>query len=87
MRVPHRNLQVNNESVEFMTRVKFSKLVDNLVAESRVSYMDAVLHLCEKYLIEPEDAKKYVSKVIKGKIEVEAMNLNYLKGNNESSLF
>ena len=49
--------------------------------------MDAVLHLCEKYLIEPEDAKKYVSKVIKGKIEVEAMNLNYLKGNNESTLF
>jgi hypothetical protein len=39
--------------------------------------MDAIIHLCDKHNIEVEDCKKYVSKVIKEKIEVEAMNLNY----------
>lgn len=66
-----------DDSVEFMTKVKFSKLIESTVREHQMSHMDAIIHLCEKHNIEVEDCKKYVSKVIKEKIEVEAMNLNY----------
>ena len=72
----------NSEDIEFMTRAKFSKLVEQTVREYQMSHMDAVIHLCEQYQIELEDCKKFVSKVIKEKLEVEAMNLNFIeKGN------
>ena len=65
------------DEVEFMTKVKFSKLIESTVRSHQISHMDAIIYLCEKHNIEVEDCKKYVSKVIKEKIEVEAMNLNY----------
>ena len=65
-------------TVEFMTKVKLSKLVETVVRQDRLSHMEAILHLCEKYGIEPEDCKKYVSNVIKDKLEAEAMNLHYM---------
>jgi hypothetical protein len=67
-----------NDSVEFMTKAKFSKLVEAVVRQDRLSHMEAILYLCEKYGIEPEDCKKYVSNVIKDKLEAEAMNLHYM---------
>ena len=36
--------------------------------------MEAILHLCEKNDIEPEDVKKFISPIIKDKVEAEAMN-------------
>ena len=41
-------------------------------------YMEAILHLCDQNDIEPEDVSKFISPVIKGKVEAEAMNLNFL---------
>ena len=67
-----------NDSVEFMTKAKFSKLVEAVVRQDRLSHMEAILYLCEKYGIEPQDCKKYVSNVIKDKLEAEAMNLHYI---------
>jgi hypothetical protein len=67
-----------NDSVDFMTKAKFSKLVEAHVRQDRLSHMEAILVLCEKYGIEPQDCKKYVSSVIKDKLEAEAMNLHYL---------
>ena len=51
--------------------------------------MDAVLHLCEENDIEPEDVKKFISPIIRDKIEAEAMNLNFLPKQNsiDSALF
>ena len=48
----------------------------------KLGYMDAVLHLCEKNDLEPEDMKKFVSPIIKDKIEAEAMALNFLPKQN-----
>ena len=72
-----------NSDVEFMTKPKFSKLVEAVVRQDRLFHMEAILYLCEKYEIEPEDCKKYVSNVIKDKLEAEAMNLNYIPKGNE----
>jgi hypothetical protein len=67
---------------QFLTKSKFAKLVEVKVREHRYSYMDAVIDICEDIELDLEDIRKYVSGSIKEKIEVEAMNLNYLpKGN------
>ena len=71
------------EEVEFMTKTKFSKMIESTVREFRMSHMDAIIHLCEKHNIEVEDCRKYVSNVIKEKLEVEAMNLNFFPKSNE----
>ena len=73
---------------EFLTKSKFTKLVEDTVNELRLSYMDAILYLCEKNSLEPEDMKKFVSPIIKDKLEAEAMQLNFLpKGNTLDSAF
>lgn len=64
---------------EFMTKVKFGKLVDACVIRHQLSYMDAILHVCEENNIEVEDTRKYVSNVLKTKLEAEAMKLNFLE--------
>ena len=63
---------------QFLTKSKFTKLIENTVSELGIPYMEAVLEVCEKNNIEPEDVKKFISPIIKGKLEAEAMNLNYL---------
>lgn len=73
------------ESVDdnFLTKGKFSKLVEEVVFTKNLSYIDAIIHLCEENQIDIEDSKKYVSTVIKSKIEAEAKRLNYLPRTNE----
>ena len=62
----------------FLTKNKFTKLIASTVNELNIPYMEAILHVCQKNDIEPEDVKKFISPVIKGKVEAEAMQLNYL---------
>lgn len=67
---------------KFLTKSKFSVLIENAVIKQKMSYMDAVLDVCDKNAIDPEDVKKFISTPIRDKIEAEAMRLNFLpKGN------
>jgi len=74
---------------QFLTKSKFTKLIENVVAESKMPYLDAIIKVCETNDIELEDIKKFISPVIKNKLEAEAMELNYLPRKNaiDSSLF
>jgi len=74
---------------QFLTKSKFTKLIENAVVNLRIPYMDAIIKVCETNNIELEDIKKFISPVIKDKLEVEAMDLNYLPKKNpiDSSLF
>ena len=74
---------------DFLNKSKFTQLIEKTVSELRISYMDAILHLCEKNDIDPQDVNKFISPIIKGKLEAEAMNLNFLPKTNsiDSSLF
>ncbi len=74
---------------QFLNKSKFSKLIESTVGEKSISYMEAILYLCEKNDIEPEDVKKFVTPVIKDKLEAEAMALNFLPKTSsiDSSLF
>ena len=66
----------------FLNKPNFTKMVENKVLDTKQSYMDAVLDLCEKLDIDPTDVKKFVSPVIQGKIEAEAMTLNLIPKQN-----
>tara|TARA_B100000029_G_C17505403_1_gene934276 strand:- start:304 stop:543 length:240 start_codon:yes stop_codon:yes gene_type:complete len=67
---------------KFLTKSKFTKLIEKTVSDLSIPYMEAILHVCDKNGIEPEDVKKFVSPVIKNKVEAEAMNLNFLPKQN-----
>jgi len=66
----------------FLTKKTFSQTVESLVRESRLSYIESVVELCERENIDPEDVKKYLSDSIKEHIEAEARGLNYLPKQN-----
>ena len=61
-----------------MSKKKFTRMVEDTVKKKSLTYMDAVVHLCEDNQLEIEDVKKYIATSIKEKIEMEAMRLNFL---------
>ena len=66
-----------------MNRSKFTKLIETQVLEKKLGYIDAIVEVCEITNIDPEDVKKFISPVVKEKLEAEAMKLNYLPKQNE----
>lgn len=71
-----------NDQPNFLNKSGFSTLVEKAVFKKKISYMDAILHVCDKNNIEPEDVKKFLNGVIVEKVEAEAMNLNFLPRQN-----
>ena len=67
------------EESNFLSKKRFSKMVEDTVRKMSMSYMDAVVYLCDENTIEVEDVSKYLSPSIKERIEAEAMNLNFLE--------
>lgn len=73
-----------NEKIDdqFLTKKSFSSMVETFVYQNRLSYLDSVLHLCEKNNLELEDVRKYLSITILEHIESEARQLNFLPKQN-----
>lgn len=59
---------------------KFIKEVEEFVLRTKESYIDAIVHLCQKNNIEIETAASIMkgSMVMKSKLQVEAEDMNYL---------
>ena len=70
---------------QFLTKSEFAKLVEKAVIANKMTYMDAVLSLCDENGIDPEDSKKFISGPIMEKLEAEAMKLNLIPRGNELS--
>ena len=66
-----------------LTKNKLTKMIEETVMKKRLSYIDAIVHICEENNIEIEDVKKYISPPIKSRLEAEATKLNYLPRGNE----
>lgn len=62
-----------------MTKKRFQTMIEEVVIRLDMNYLDSIIYLCEKYTIEPEDCKKYISPVIKGKLEADAKRLRYIQ--------
>lgn len=65
-----------------LTKKKFTQLVEDLVLEKRIPYMDAVLHICSERDIDPLDVSSLIAPSIRDKIYAEAINSNLMKGGN-----
>ena len=54
-------------------------MIEEMVAEKHLTYMDACLEYCKDNNIEPESLGRLVNKSLKQKIQVEAENLHFLQ--------
>jgi len=73
---------MSNEEKQFLTKAKFAKLVEEIVRRDNQTYIDAVIVACEENEVDLEDARKFISPIIKNKLEAEAMSLNFLPKQN-----
>lgn len=64
---------------KFLTPIKFSYIIENIVLSEKLNYIDAILHYCEKESIEVESISKLMTKPLKEKLKVDATNLNFMK--------
>jgi len=64
--------------IDVLNREKFSLIVEQIVKEKKISYMDAIVWWCEENEFDIQDVNKLISPLIKEKIKVEAENLNFL---------
>lgn len=70
------------EEKQFLTKAKFTKLIEDAVYKHSVSYMDAVITVCTDNDVEIEDVRKFITPIIKDKLQAEAMKLNFLPRQN-----
>jgi hypothetical protein len=73
-------MQITNK--KFLTKSDFAKLIEKTVRSHQSSYMDAIIYLCDSHGVEIEEVKKFISPIIKNKLEAEAMKLNFLPRQN-----
>ena len=65
-------------ALQTQTPKEFFVKIQEIVADTKMSYMDAVLFYCESNSMEPETAGGLISGKLKQKIWEEAENLNFL---------
>jgi kynurenine formamidase len=59
----------------------FVKSVEKYVGKNGGTYIDAILHMCELFEVEPQIAAKFLSQPIIEKVGVEGIDINILKEN------
>ena len=62
-----------------MNSKEFSLKIESIVKEKRITYMDAVVLYCEENDIDTSTVSSLISKSLKEKIKLEAVNLRMLK--------
>ena len=62
-----------------MNTKAFSILIEGIVIDKKLSYMDAIVDYCDNNEMEIESAAKLVNSKIKESIKLEASELNLLK--------
>jgi len=67
-----------------LTKSKFGKMVESTVKKKTISYLDAIIDICNEHNIEIDDIKKFISPAIKSKLEAEAIKLNLMVEKNNS---
>ena len=62
-----------------ITPNKFALLIEDMVKNKRMTYMDSVISYCSENGIDPSNTKGLINKTLKEKIAYEAQGLNMLK--------
>ena len=63
--------------LQTQTSAEFFTKIQAIVQESRLSYMDAILHYCDMNNMEPETVAQLVNTKLKAQIREEAEELNF----------
>ena len=64
--------------LQTQTSNEFYQKINQLVDDTKLSYMDAILHYCDQNGMEPETAAQLVNTKLKAQIREEAEELNFL---------
>ncbi len=84
--MPENELKKVMES-KFFCPARFAQEIESLVhTDEGMSYIDAIIHFCEKNSIDVESVPKLISKPLKEKIKYEAQELNFLKRSSRAKL-
>jgi len=72
---------IEDLSSQFLTSEKFYKEVNELVWKDDVTYMEAIMLVCDNKEIDPEDLvkNKLISPLLKSKLQEESTELGLLK--------
>ena len=73
--------------IETAEKKRFTKLVEYYVKKDSSTYMEALVKIAEDKGMEFEDMAKFVTPIIKQKIEAEAVERLMLKGGNKLPQF
>lgn len=65
-----------------MTKAVLTDRVEALVKSEKMTYIEAVIHICNEVGIDPADIGKLIAPSIKSKIEAEGMASNLLPKTN-----
>ena len=72
---------------KFYCPQRFAEEIEKLVHNSKeMKYVDAIIHFCEENNLDVESVPKLISKPLKEKIKVEAMENNLLKRTSHAKL-
>jgi len=65
--------------IDVLTTKKFSVIIEEIVRDKQIPYMDAIVWWCENNEMEVEVAAKLINSLIKDKIRRDAEDLNFLE--------
>ena len=82
---PNKELEKAIEK-KFLTPAKFAIEIENIVAEEKLNYIDAIIHYCEINGIEVESVTKLISKPLKERLKWDAIRLNFMKKTSRAKL-
>ena len=72
---------------KFYCAKRFTEAIENIALENKgMSYVDAIVHFCEKNNLDVESVPKLITKPLKEKLKCEAMELNLLKRTSHAKL-
>jgi hypothetical protein len=81
------NEEIKEElSNKFLCPQKFSQDIENIVKDTKINYIDAIVNYCELNNIEIDSISKLVSKPLKEKLRYDATELNFLKKTTKARL-
>ena len=73
------------EQLNFITQEKFIDLVEARVKTKQMSYMEAIVSICEEIKLEYESVPKLINIKMKKLIKNEALSANMLKKKKKST--
>ena len=71
---------------KILTKKRFSALVEKKVNKFQLTYLDAILEVCEELQFPVEDVARVITPTLKEKLTAEAHRFNMIKDSNTATL-